>query len=335
MFKPADRFSPSNLRRQAESMAKFQARMADRSVPDAFNAVDEGYVTSVKNQGSCGSCAAFAAHGMHEATLVKAGASSTNLDLSEQHLLDCAYQESGANGCNGATMQVYQNWFVNDGGLSPSETDYAYEGTSSDMVCDSSIEKYDPGYKMSSMDYTYSCDEETMKSLVSEYGVVATALYASDSSFQSYAEGVYTGCSSTDENHAVLVVGYGTDDTDGDYWLVKNSWSEWWGDNGYIKVKRGNNECGIGQICVWGEATATGTDTSDDTTEEEEEETDDGSTCDISNLFWSGITGTYQLRVRTGGQTYISYVTCTNSICTPRVTVDNACEYICGSTTCG
>ena len=124
-----------------------------------------GYVTSVKNQGSCGSCAAFAAHGMHEATLVKAGASSTNLDLSEQHLLDCAYQESGANGCNGATMQVYQNWFVNDGGLSPSETDYAYEGTSSDMVCDSSIEKYDPGYKMSSMDYTYSCDEETMKSV--------------------------------------------------------------------------------------------------------------------------------------------------------------------------
>ena len=117
---------------------------------------------------------------------------------------------------------------------------------------------------------------------------------------------------------------------------MKNSWSEWWGDNGYIKVKRGNNECGIGQICVWGEATATGTDTSDDTTEEEEEEeTDDGSTCDISNLFWSGITGTYQLRVRTGGKTYISYVTCTNSICTPRVTVDNACEYICGSTTCG
>ena len=102
---------------------------------------------------------------MHEATLVKAGASSTNLDLSEQHLLDCAYQESGANGCNGATMQVYQNWFVNDGGLSPLETDYAYEGTSSDMVCDSSIEKYDPGYKMSSMDYTYSCDEETMKSV--------------------------------------------------------------------------------------------------------------------------------------------------------------------------
>merc|ERR1712242_593584 len=198
------------------------------------------------------------------------------------------------------------------------------------MVCDATIEKHDPGYKMSSMDYTYSCSEETMRSLVSEYGVVATALYASDSSFQSYAEGVYTGCS-------------GTDETDGDYWLVKNSWSEWWGDNGYIKVKRGNNECGIGQVCVWGEATATGTDTSDnttddttdDTTEEEEEETDDGSTCDISNLYWSGINGTYQLRVRTSGQTYISYVTCANSICTPRVTVDNACEYICGSTTCG
>ena len=56
-----------------------------------------------------------------------------------------------------------------------------------------------------------------------------------------------TVCKNTDQdvNHAVLAVGYGTDATEGDYWIVKNSWGTTFGVDGYFKIKRGVNMCGI------------------------------------------------------------------------------------------
>ena len=55
--------------------------------------------------------------------------------------------------------------------------------------------------------------------------------------------------SSTQANHAVLAVGYGTENGQ-DYWLVKNSWGTNWGENGYIKIKRGSNMCGIEDVSL-------------------------------------------------------------------------------------
>ena len=63
------------------------------------------------------------------------------------------------------------------------------------------------------------------------------------------AGGVYDGTCSTNTDHAIAVVGYGTDAASGDkYWLIKNSWGSGWGDGGYMKLKRGVGKCGIGGV---------------------------------------------------------------------------------------
>ena len=95
-------------------------------------------------------------------------------------------------------------------------------------------------------DVSSTAADEISASLV-EIGPLSVALDASKLQF--YKGGVFnpSKCSETTLNHAVLLVGYGTDDTDGDYLTIKNSWAEKWGEDGYFRIAKtdGAGTCGI------------------------------------------------------------------------------------------
>lgn len=167
----------------------------------------------------------------------------TLVSLSEQNLVDCSAPE-GNMGCNGGLMDAAFEYIKINGGIDTEES-YPYEGVQG--KCRYNKENAggeDIGY----VDIPAG-SEHHLKQALATQGPVAVAIDASQQSFQFYSSGVYDEpeCSSEQLDHGVLAVGYGTDEQTGEhYYIVKNSWSPTWGDQGYIKMSRGkNNQCGI------------------------------------------------------------------------------------------
>lgn len=148
-------------------------------------------------------------------------------------------------GCAGGSQDSAFLYIINNKGVD-SEHSYPYEAR--DAKCRFSRQNVVASDK-GVIDFRYG-DEDVLKRAVALLGPQAIVIHAGEKSFMNYAGGVHDNpqCSGDmrDLNHAVLLVGYGTDPKGGDYWLVKNSWSDQWGEAGYIRMARNkNNQCGI------------------------------------------------------------------------------------------
>lgn len=211
------------------------------SSPSSIDWVSLGAVTSVKNQGSCGSCWSFSAAGAIEGAYQIS--SGTLLNLSEEDLVQCDTTDSG---CNGGLMDNAFTWVETNGIASLSSYPYTSSGGTTGS-CDSAA-KNSPAVYVSGYTDVTAYDEDALKSAVAQQPV-SVAIEADKSAFQFYSSGVLdsTACG-TSLDHGVLLVGYGYDSSSGkDYWKVKNSWGSTWGEDGYIRMVRGKNMCGISQ----------------------------------------------------------------------------------------
>lgn len=96
-------------------------------------------------------------------------------------------------------------------------------------------------------------DESALTEAIARVGPIAVAIDAGQNSFQFYSQGVYYDPRCTSNvNHGVLAVGYGTSNNGEEYYIVKNSWGKTWGDKGYIKMSRNrNNNCAIALFTIY------------------------------------------------------------------------------------
>ena len=237
-----------NLNYDAMAVANFNPYVVQvkNAAPDAWDWREKGYVSPVKDQGSCGSCWAFSTVGNLEGLYYKE--KQTMVTLSEQMLVDCDTYDSG---CNGGLMENTFTWLKENGGIM-TDTDYPYKGRKG--TCQSDETKYVDmqitGYtKLGSGSSTWDpVDEDEIKEFLYETGPLAVALNANP--LQTYSSGILdktsSQCPTSGMNHAVTMVGYGHDDAlDKDYWIIKNSWGENWGEDGYFRIRRGTGCCGI------------------------------------------------------------------------------------------
>jgi len=212
--------------------------------PDTVNWVAQGAVTPVKDQGSCGCCYAFSATGALEGQMfIKTG---NLVSLSEQNILDCSSSQ-GNQGCNGGAIPFAFRYVQTNGGID-TESSYPYKGKAGQCA-------YSPSSsaaRCSGYQSLPTGNEGSLQQAVASVGPVSVAIDAS--TLQFYRSGVYSSskCSSTNLNHAVLVVGYGTASNGQQYWQVKNSWGPHWGMSGYIEIARNaGNMCGIASAAVY------------------------------------------------------------------------------------
>jgi len=252
----------------------------DVELPDEFDARKEWdkcpSISEIRDQSSCGSCWAVAAvesmsdrHCIHKAGEL--------FHYSAEDMLSCC-EECGY-GCDGgdpySAMQYWQKTGVVSGGQYgsnqgcrpytmkkcehhvsgplPDCNQFHYTTPACKQQCESSYSiTYAEDKHYASEAFSVDSNEEAIMKEIMTNGPVEAAFNVY-SDFPSYKSGVYKRSSGTSflGGHAVRMLGWGLEDGT-KYWLMANSWNDGWGDQGFFKILRGTDECGIEDDIVAG-----------------------------------------------------------------------------------
>jgi cathepsin L len=197
--------------------------------PTSIDWREHNAVLAVKNQGTCGSCWSFSVTGTLEGQL--ALHKNSQIPLSEQEMVDC---DTANSGCSGGDMRLALNFVKNNGLVS--EASYPYTGIKGS--CRSHTNKV---LQTISGFVEVQSNEEALADAVGSIGPISIGLNA-NTDWQFYGGGIFNhrSCNNIDLNHGVLAVGY-----DSQAWIIKNSWGPSWGEAGYIRLIRGQDQCGV------------------------------------------------------------------------------------------
>ena len=205
------------------------------ALPRHFDWREQAKLTPIKNQGNCGSCYAFSTVATFQDVMATKGLGQ--IALSEQYLLSCNTQGFS---CNGGFFLHDMHMALPFGGVPESEFPYVAR----QVACKTNLSH---PYHLTSWAYIPSKDENTVpsidsiKSAIYTYGPISVGVGANNA-FMDYSSGVFNQCDGTQPNHAVNLVGW---DDDGQYWIMRNSWSQQWGQSGFMYIKYGCNQIGI------------------------------------------------------------------------------------------
>ncbi len=227
LFKAAVRpAEPSRQTAAADLPARFDWRNVD----------GHSYVTSVKDQGRCGACYAFASTAALESrVLITSQTPDRELNLSEQSMVSCDERQYG---CGGGYLD-YAVQFLQNTGI-PQETCYPFTSGGDGIAgaCGGCADWRQNTYRITAFE-SVPTTVEAMKSAIVKHGPLFVAMLIYQD-FLSYKSGIYSHVTGTVvAGHAVVLVGY---DEAEQCWIAKNSFGPDWGENGFFRIRAGTNE---------------------------------------------------------------------------------------------
>ncbi|XP_021941871.1 dipeptidyl peptidase 1-like [Zootermopsis nevadensis] len=236
----------------ARPSAALQAMAA--SLPPDFdwrNVNGINFVSPVRNQGACGSCYAFSSMGMLESRLRVQTNNTLQVQLSPQDVVSCSQLSQG---CDGGFPYLVAGKYAKEFGAVEEKCN-PYVGGGGSCTGRTCLKHYTASYGYVG-GYYGACNEELMRFELVHGGPISVSFEVYPD-FQNYEGGIYhhTGLGEFNRfeivNHAVLLVGYGANETTGEkFWIVKNSWGKGWGENGFFRIRRGTDEVGIESTAV-------------------------------------------------------------------------------------